>query len=394
MRIRSVVPLSAIVCFAGLAAGQTTIDQSRAYSADLLADANSRMSSSAAAEAEAMPKVGGAVQFRYDMNWRKDYPGGDDLTNGFQTRLTTIWATGTVQDAFSYRVQANFESEGGSLLLEDAYVVHPVGDGWAVGAGQLNFPLLWEDYVDRWRQLGVDYSPTNSVFRPGWVQGAFFNYTGDAIRAWGALDDGAYTANTDYTSPREADYALTGRAEYKFAGAWGQFNDLNSFRNSEFAAKLGGAMHWQSGGDTVNTADVDILLATMDLCIQGNGYSVYASGIYRSIDAAGDPTLNDWGFVVQGGFFVTDKWELFGRYDVTLPDDGSRPGDQTAFNTFTFGANYFFIPDSEAVRFSCDVCFFPDNQSESIVPASTITGVLSDDQDGQLNLRAQIQLLF
>jgi hypothetical protein len=352
------------------------------------------MSSAAAEEAETMPKIGGAIQFRYDMNWRRDYPGGNDLTNGFQTRNTTIWAGGTVHDSFDYYVQANFDAATGEFILQDAYVTHAVGEGWTVGAGQLSFPVLWEDYLDPWRLLDLDYSPTNNVFSPGRVQGVFFNYTGNEFRTWGAFDDGALTANSDYLSPREADYALTGRAELKFAGDWDQFDDLNSFRNSEFAAKLGGAFHWQSGGHTVDTIDADILLATIDLCLDGNGFAVYASGIYRSIDAAGAPTLNDWGFVIQGGYFITEKWELFARYDVSLPDDGSRPGDQTAFNTFTLGANYFLIPDSEAVRFGFDVCFFPDNQSESIVSPSTETGVLADDQDGQINLRAQVQLLF
>ena len=393
MRFRSVVALSAFVICSDFAFGQGNA-QSSAYSADLLADATSRISSAAAAEAEAMPQVGGAIQFRYDMNWRQDYPGASNLTNGFQASNTTLWVGGTVHDSFEYYVQANFYASTGSLILQDAYVVRDVGEGWSLGAGQFCFPVLWEDYVDPWRLLDLDYSPTNNVFSPGRIQGVYLNYTGSEFRAWGAFDDGVLTANTDYLSPIEADYALTGRAELKFAGDWDQFDDLNSFRNSEIAAKLGGAFHWQSGGNTVDTIDADILLATIDLCLEGNGCTAYASGIYRSIDAAGAATLNDWGFVVQGGYFVTEKWELFARYDVSHPDDGSRPGDQTAFNTFTLGANYFLIPDSEAVRFGFDICYFPDNQSESIVSPSTETGVLADDQDGQINLRAQIQMLF
>ncbi|MBL9032910.1 MAG: hypothetical protein JNM80_14535 [Phycisphaerae bacterium] len=370
-----------------------TAEESRALTADLLADAASRASALAAAPAPVT--IGGALQFRYNINSRDNVPGNEDLATGFQTRLSTLWVTGEVAPGFTYRVQGNFDIDGGTFTLEDAYFLHALGDGgWFIGAGQLYFPVLWEDYVDKWRQLGADYSPTNAAFRPDRVQGAFVHYSSESFRFWGAIDDGAGTANSDYTSMAEADYALTARGEWKFAGQWDRFADFTSFKGSDYAGKLGGAAHWQSGGETFATGDMDIFLGTIDVCVEGSGWNAFAAGIYRMIDPSVGNSLDDFGFVLQGGIFVADQWELFGRYDISIPDDNDRPGDFSAFSTVTFGVNHYISPESQSAKLTLDILYSPDKQSESITPSSTITGILADSEGDQFNFRVQMQLIF
>ncbi|MFN0131193.1 MAG: hypothetical protein ACKVW3_01470 [Phycisphaerales bacterium] len=391
MRTNAKHAAASMLLLAGSAMAQTT-DESRAYTAELMADAGGRMSSLAAAPSPVT--VGGALQFRYDINSRDNVPGNEDLATGFQTRLTTLWVTGEAS-GFIYRVQGNFGFADGTFTLEDAYFLHALGDGgWFIGGGQLYFPVLWEDYVDKWRQLGADFSPTNAAFRPDRVQGAFVHYTADSFRLWGAIDDGAGTANSDFTSMAEADFALTGRGEWKFAGAWDRFADFTSFKGSEFAGKVGAAGHWQSGGETFGTADTDIFLGTVDVCVEGNGWNVFAAGMYRMIDPSTGNSLDDFGVVLQGGIFVADQWELFGRYDVSIPDDNDRAGDFSAFSTITLGVNHYLTPESQAAKLTIDALYTPDKQSESITPASTITGVLADSEGDQFNLRLQFQLVF
>jgi hypothetical protein len=119
---------------------------------------------------------------------------------------------------------------------------------------------------------------------------------------------------------------------------------------------------------------------------------VYAAAVYRNIDPSGGDNLADMGFLAQAGFFVAPDWELFGRYDIVVPDDDRATGDN--FSTVTVGVNHYFVPESHAAKFSADVEFFLDTQSDSIAGASTLTGLLPSDQDSQWALRLQMQLVF
>lgn len=112
------------------------------------------------------------------------------------------------------------------------------------------------------------------------------------------------------------------------------------------------------------------------------------------IDPSTGNSLDDFGVVLQGGIFVADQWELFGRYDVSIPDDNDRAGDFSAFSTITLGVNHYLTPESQAAKLTIDALYTPDKQSESITPASTITGVLADSEGDQFNLRLQFQLVF
>ena len=69
----------------------------------------------------------------------------------------------------------------------------------------------------------------------------------------GAFSDGLNTKSTDYTSTLEADYAFTGRVEYKWDGDWKQYDEFTAFRDAKYFGAIGGALHYQWGGHTVGT---------------------------------------------------------------------------------------------------------------------------------------------
>ena len=96
----------------------------------------------------------------------------------------------------------------------------------------------------------------------------------------------------------------------------------------------------------------------------------------------------------QGGVFLTDRWELFGRWDAVFPDDSRSAGED--FHTLTVGANHYFFPGSHAAKFTADMQWFLDDQdgSGSIVRVNEGIGLAPTSEDDQLSFRLQMQLLF
>jgi hypothetical protein len=378
---------------AGLCLSLPAVAGDNDFAAALLADSAGRDAAPQAVKAFTVD-VHGYMMFRYNWNHRDDDGFDHKETNGFQTAYTKLQIGGKIiNDQWSYGIQFKFTEGDGSAALDDAWGMYSMENGWAIKWGQFKMPLLREELISDTLQLDVNRSVTNSVFSQGRSQGVQFSHEADAFRVFAAFSDGVRTNNTDYTSMSEADWAVTGRAEWKWAGEWKQAKDFTSFQGSPFFGMLGGAAHYQSGGDTIGTSDVDLFEVTADVSVEGSGWNVYAAGVVRNSDpSGGGDSLTDWGFLVQGGFFVAPDWELFGRYDIVVPDDDRTTDDN--FNTVTLGVNHYFVPESHAAKFSADVLLFLDQQSNSIAGASTLTGLLPSDQDSQWALRLQMQLVF
>jgi len=131
-----------------------------------------------------------------------------------------------------------------------------------------------------------------------------------------------------------------------------------------------------------------------DVQVEGNGWSLYAGGIWRWVDPSGADELNHFGAILQGGYFVAENDELFARYDVVIPDSDT-PGGDDAFNTLTVGWNHFFIPESNASRFTVDLqWFFNATTSNGLVSSDTLVGLLDSSEDNQVALRIQYQATF
>jgi hypothetical protein len=381
------------------AAAQAQTDASRAYSAELLSEAQSHTSTLAQPAASAV-NVGGQIQFRYLLNFRDDAALVEDMTNGFQTRRTKIWVYGDVNEEFSYKVQGNFDRDGGSFELEDAYVDYKVNDQSSLRWGQFKLPFLREELVSSAKQLAAERSIMNEVFNQDRSQGLQWTYAGENFRVFAAFSDGLRTANTDFDSDSEADYAATARFEYMWSGDWKQFDDFTSWKGSPFAGMVGGAFTWQSGGNThaapnTTTPDVDLWGFTADVSLEGDSWNAYGAFVYVSSDPPTGSSQDDFGFVLQGGYAFTDNWEVFGRFDSIFPDDSAGAGTDEEFNTATVGVNYYVIPQSHAAKFTADVCYFLNNPTETaIAPTATGSALLPSSEDGQFALRLQFQLLF
>ncbi len=349
--------------------------------------------------------LGGNSQFRYYANWRDNPPSPDSgFANGFQYRRLRLLAQGTVvTENLGYKLEV--ELANGSAQLLETWGDYKLNSSTSLRWGQFKLPLLKEELTSHTAQLTAERSVTNAVFTQNYSQGVMLNYTSGDIKLAGAFSDGLNTLNTDFAAATsEADYAFTGRADFKWAGDWKQNDQATSFRNANYAGFLGAALHYQNGGATAtpsaspptSTLDKGVFQYTADVSVKGNGWNVFGAFIGRNTDdRTVDQSFNDFGLVLQGGLFVCDPAELFFRYDEVFPDSDRGPTGND-FTTLTFGMNWYMVPDSHVAKLTTDVCWFLDAQSasSSLVKPSTSYGLLPSTEDNQVTLRVQFQIMF
>jgi hypothetical protein len=427
-------------------------DEVRAIVSEMLADAENRSSLLAAgggghdggtfyladANGNFRLNVGGQIQFRYLLNFRDDNGDGtnalpnrenDDFESGFQTANTRVWFTGNIVDPnLYYNITGNFARDGGDFNLEEAYAGYKWDNGFSLQWGQFVLPFLREKLVNQWYQLAADRSLTDITFDQGYSQGIQLGYAAEEFRAMLAFSDGFRSANSEFGSVNngttgnfgftgqggESDWAITARAEFKFAGAWDQFKDFTSMPESQFAAMLGIAGHVEGSandigvdtdGDGAFDAEAETRFGgvTVDLSLEGDGWNVFIAGnaAFTDNSATAGAGLNDsttdYGLVAQGGFFFPDTdWELFARYDGIFADEdrnAANTDSNDSFSTVTVGTNYYW--SGHAAKFTFDVQYFIDNAADGL---NTVTnreiGYLGSGEDGEVTLRFQFQLLF
>jgi hypothetical protein len=406
-----------VLALSGTALASDSPDTGRAYAAELMADAASRTSQLAQADRRFSVDVHGYMQLRYNWNRRdRDVDTGvtESNTIGFQLARTRVNLSGNIiNEDWGYFVQFGAGPDG-DFFLEDVYGTYRFEGGWQAQFGQFKLPFARETLVGDQYLLAADRSISESVFGLNRAQGVQFGYAGDAMRFAAAFSDGANTMNSDFNSPEGgmeggfvADYAVTARLEWKWAGDWSQARDMTSFQNSQYFGMVGIAGHYQSGGDTFaegtgTTVDHDVWAATIDASMEGSGWNLFAAGHIHSVRIRDgfaffpDERLVDYSFLVQGGIFVTPQTEIFARYDVVMPDsDWDFINSDEDFTTITLGVNHYFVPESHAAKLTVDLqWFFMESMQSSIVSQDTLRGLLEDANDDQWNLRAQLQLLF
>jgi hypothetical protein len=177
-------------------------------------------------------------------------------------------------------------------------------------------------------------------------------------------------------------------------GEWGAFKDFTSKRGSDDALMLGAAINYQGGANVPGPADeTKTLNYTFDASWESDGWNLYGAFVGSNIENFGGVTDADadiFGFVVQGGFYLTEDWELFGRYDMLINDDDL--GDD--FGTFTVGANHYI--HGHAAKFTLDLQWFFDDTAGTggVLGGNSGIGLLADTEEDQVAVRAQFQLLF
>ena len=421
-RTRMLALLAGAAMGAGVASAQTA--NNAALERELLADAGARASFQAggtaghdgaffvaSADGNNRLEVGGYTQFRYTISSRDTSGNDEDFTSGFDLPYAALTFGGNViNQNLTFFMRGYFDGQGqsGNFQLADAYGTYTFDNNLTVTWGQFVVPVIRERMVDDTKQLAAGRSVMTSTFSPEYTQGVALSYANDNFKILGAIDDGANTANTAIYSTAEADFAVTGRAEFKWAGDWDQFKDFTSWQGTEgYAGMFGLAGHYQTTGNTGNTTtftntavnSVDTFLYSADVSIEGNGWNAYGAFVGRSVDPDGASSTDEFGALVQGGFFLTEQDELFARWDAIFTDSSVNTSGDDDYHTLTFGVNHYFVAGSHAAKFTGQVQWaLSDQAGASTVSGFTtpnnMTGVLPTSQDNQFNIVAQMQLVF
>jgi hypothetical protein len=376
-------------------------------------------------------RFAGQIQFRYTLNHA-----GDQRTEyGFQLRRTRLTFEGHIIDpSWTYKIQAAF-GRGSNIPLavntsdffvEDAWVEKDFGDGLSMRIGQFRSPWLQEDLVSSRRQLAVERSLLAGYFQQNFNRGIQLEWETDRfrLRAWtgnGIRSPFAPLSSTVVSSNWNTDptaYSFIGRAEVKFGDAtWLEFEDFNSFRGGGTGVMLGvsGLYQRYDRAFVGGRADATVVSGiTGDITVNFGGASLFAYGVWESGEdsttfVGDDPlgTQNPWGFLVQGGYFLSDDLEAFARYEYGVlgasgrgPSDGMLvPYTDNRLNLLTVGFNWFIRRNDLKFTFDWGV-----NLDTLGLPAYGPIGYGSNPgagyrtdlpgQELQWSLRAQMQLLF
>jgi hypothetical protein len=372
--------------------------------------------------------IGGLLQFRYIYN---DRDGGDtgnpeDAGQGFETHRTQLNFGGNiVSPNWQYGISLEFgtadqgfgvaTANGNSgtftddiTVIRDAWVQYNFeGDnsGTYFKWGQFGAPVVREDTTGDAHGLAVERSATNEWFSGGQVQGVTLGHGNDQYQGSITLHDGMGFAGVGESGSgatewgdEDSDYGVAVRFDYKVEGDWAQFDDATSWKGSNNAFRIGAGFNFQSGGSsaefgTTATDDRDYTLWTIDAAYEGNGWNASAAVIGNSWDDSDTGVdVSNVGFMVQGGYFVQDDLELFGRYEmIDIEDDMVDSGEDTQ-SWLTFGANYYLTPQSHAAKLTADLVWALDDMSSGLGGVGD-TG-LAGSSDDELVLRVQMQLVF
>jgi hypothetical protein len=248
----------------------------------------------------------------------------------------------------------------------------------------------------------LESSPTNYVFDPFGFKGVMLGYHMPRVVFRGIINDGYRSFSNSAFDEASADWALAGQVVGMAVGDegdWERFNNFTSRPGSDFAWQLNGAFHVQEGtshsGDPAGGGSDDLFLGIVESSMEGDGWNVYGSGYYRHTNpnAGGMSSVDDVGFVIQGGAWVADHFEVYTRFDMTIPDD-DRPTQGDEFKTITTGFNFYPIPHTDNIKIGTEVMYMFDAEADSIVEPNTFSSVRASPDGGQWVIRTQAQILW
>jgi len=338
-------------------------------------------------------------QIRWTFNNRNDADEGEDQTWGFENKRTRLTFGGNVVDpSWSYKIAYYFayandtEFGGQSPVLADAYVAKDFGDGLSLTVGQFKLPFSGEYGLDAGNLQFNDYSTISNAFADGYGQGLMLTYSADAFRAAAAYVNAINETNENFgiDSP-VAEFALTGRAEFKLSGTWDQFNNAMSFRGEEMGVLIGAGVNWS---DSNSAGEGDIFGATVDVTIDFGGANVMGAFYWdNNDDVAPDsgPGENPWGATLQGGVFVSDDWEIVARFEY---GDADSSADDPDFSTVTFGTNWYIAQNTAKLGLDFGYAFDGIGSIWGFSASGNNWLEDTDGEDGQWMIQAQLSFSF
>ena len=267
---------------------------------------------------------------------------------------------------------------GSTANLEDAYINKDMGNGMSLKMGQFKSPFLREELVSSANQLGVERSVVNQMFSTGWTDGIQFTASNDSLMGMVSFNNGGNNANfatqnmSDTDNPGFTQYAITGRIQWLAFGNWAQFNDMTSMRGGGQGLMIGAAFNWQHCGNQnsfdVGSANTDagFFTYTADASWDLGGANLYGaffgnftSSLPNEGGNGNGSSIQSYGALVQGGYFISDNTELFASwqwYETVNQGGNGNMSDNNVFsgqmnNIFSAGLNIYLTKN---VKFTFD----------------------------------------
>ncbi len=382
-------------------------------------------------------EVGALLQVRFVMNDAKGYQPGAANNNkqnteyGFENARTQLNFSGNVVDpSWTYRVRLAMSpystnstgnavnvSTAGQATVDFGYVQKTMDNGFSFRLGQFRAPWMREMLVEDGMQLAVDRSVLSAYFGQGFSQGLGFGYAQENWKVDAYVGNGVFSGvnsgpgagQNQGWSTNATNWSFSGRFEYLIKGNWDQFADESSFRGEDFGVMVGvagiaqrydnqAALVGQRSGDKTYGFTGDV---TMDF----GGANLSAAFVWARQEPSTGDSVSPYGFNVQGGYFVTDDIELFGRYDfvdykTTSGAGGVVANDTDEYSGVTLGANWYLAGHNAklTVDWSMNLKSFGPNANLTSLgwrpDGTSQAGGAGTDENNQWALRAQMQLMF
>jgi hypothetical protein len=102
----------------------------------------------------------------------------------------------------------------------------------------------------------------------------------------------------------------------------------------------------------------------------------------------------NWGGIIQAGWMLNNRIELFGRYDFTHMSSAFVLGNEDNFHEFTIGANYYLGADGSLghhAKITVDAGYLPHG-SPTLAPNVGTGSIIGGNESKQVYLRGQLQI--
>ena len=346
-------------------------------------------------------KINAQLQTRWLYNDARDQP----TQHGFEQRRTIIKFSGNILDpSWTYKISGTWGRAGGGST-EDAWIGKSFGSGSWIKFGQFNSKFLREQIVSSSAQLAVERSMVNNAFTYGWTQGIELGWSNDELNLTAQYTDGPNQLNTALAPNSTNAWNL--RGEMKFGEAsWKELGLLTSTKGSGSGLLLGFAYQdYDRSGSTLPYGNANASRSngwTIDATLRGDGWNIFGS-IVRTTGSHAGVEQKSSGWLVQGGFMLSDNSELFAQYQKGSINNAAFTGASDEMSAIRLGINYWPTAGNNSLKWTTDIAWSQDaladgagSEISSADWASSGNGWRNDanDQDGQMLLRTQLQLLF
>ncbi len=348
--------------------------------------------------------IDGLIATRYEYNYRSDDgTGSSNNDQGWETIAARINFQGNIYDDFGYWIRFNGDEFATDPFFDALMGMWYINDDTTLVVGQFPSLLTRDQGIPLDKLMVLESSPTNYTFDPFGFQGVMLGYHTPRVVYRGIIHDGYRSFNNSAYDAASADWAIAGQVVGMVVGDekdWDRFNNFTSRPGSSFAWQLNGAFTVQEGSahgggpdSDVGVSD-DLFLGIVESSMEGDGWNMYLAGFYRHTDPTrGGESVDDIGFVLQGGAWVAKHFEVYSRFDMTIPDD-DRPTENDDFRTITTGVNFYPIPRTDSLKIGGEILYMFDAESDSIVQPNTFSSVRASPDGGQWVVRTQAQILW